>query len=31
VPGAAVRTLASSHSPFFSMPEQLANALIDLI
>lgn len=31
VPGAQVRTLASSHSPFFSMPEKLADTLIDLI
>ena len=31
LPGAKVRTLASSHSPFFSMPDRLTTAIIELI
>lgn len=30
VPGATVRTLATSHSPFFSQPEALANLIMQL-
>lgn len=31
MPGAAVRTIGASHSPFFSMPEELAALIIHLV
>jgi pimeloyl-ACP methyl ester carboxylesterase len=31
VPGAHVVTLPADHSPFFSMPDRLADALIDVL